>query len=334
MRGRWMSVAGLVAFVASGVPAGAAAAPPDVTGPDIPAVTKPVAIAHPFTHEVFSCADEVRHATIAVPAAYNRVVLEFTYESRTDPWDRLFAVTIGGAEVLRGTTPRTDFKVQKDVTEFASLMPRGGIADVGLSVGSFVGEVAASVRVLFYAHDPTAALVRPPASAVIAPFALRELDGDGQRLTAPATQFPSAPPSSADVEITLSGHGDEEFWYQSNDPTPRTFDVVVDGTTIATATALPYSYALLGFGGPNANIACSGPGNSAEGDLLHPLMWWTAQRVLDLMGVHLGVGEIPPYRAHVTAKQLALLRGARTVEVVQHGGTARWVTSLAFLLES
>jgi hypothetical protein len=321
-----------IAPLAAVMPAAQAApnALPRIEGPDIPAVTKYIPVVA-FDHEVFSCTEALRHSVVTVPAGYDRVVLEFTYQARTDPWDRLFSVSIDGAEVLRGTTPRTEFTVNKDVTEFGTLLPPGGTADIGLSVGTYVGEVNATVRLLFYADEPTAALVRPPASQVIAPFLLRGLDGEGQRLTAPDVAFPASAPAGADVELTLTGHGAEEFWYRAN-PMPRAFDVVVDGTVIATATPLPYVYALLGFGNTNANTPCAGPGNAITGDTLHPVMWWGAQRALDLAGVHLGVGEIPPYRATVDAADLALLSGARTVEVVQHGGTAHWVTSLSFLL--
>jgi hypothetical protein len=318
------------ALLSAAAPAVAApTAPPRFDGPDVPAVTTPIAVSA-FTNEVFSCTEGFRHATIAVPATYDRVVLEFSYQARTDPWDRLFGVTIAGADALRGTTPRAEFTVKKDVTELGSLLPPGGTADIGLSVGSYVGEVAASVRLLFYASEPTATLVRPQADHVVAPFALAGLGGDGQRLTATGTVFPTNAPTAAAVELTLTGHGGEEFWYTADDPTPRSFDVVIDGTVIATATALPYTYALIGFGGPNANVACSGPGNAITGDTLHQFMWWGAQRGLDAAGVHLGVGEIPPYRTDVDPSALNLLAGNRTVEVVQHGGASIWITSLTF----
>lgn len=286
-----------------------------------------------FEDEVFSCTESTRHSTIAVPSAYQRVVVEFSYESRTDPWDRLFGVTVGGAEVLRGTTPRTDFTVTKDITEFAAAMPAGGVADIGLAVGSYVGEVSASVRLHFYSAEPTAALVRPPAGHVIAPFALASLNGDGHRLAAEGVAFPAVAPAAASVEVTLSGHGSEEFWFGDTSPETRSFDVLVDGVVVTTATAMPYTYALLGFGNANANTACVGPGTSPTGDAVHPLMWWTAQRALDAAGVHAGVGEIPPYRATLDSAALALLAGDRTVEVVQRGGGARWITSLTFLLD-
>lgn len=314
------------------LPGAAQAGPalPHVAGPDVPAAGEPVAVTV-FTGEVFSCTESIRHATVAVPAAYDRVVLEFSYEARTDPWDRLFGVTVGGAEVLRGTTPRADFTLTKDITEFGSLLPAGGVAEVGLAVGSYVGEVAASVRLLFYAGEVTAPLVTAPADTVVAPFALASLGGNGQRLTA-STGFPAAAPGAATVEVTLSGHGSEEFWYQGTNPVPRSFDVVVDGTVVGTATAMPYVYALLGFGNANANTACVGPGTSTTGDTVHPVVWWTAPRVLDAAGVHLGIGEIPPYRASIDAAHLPLLVGDRTVEVVQRGGAGRWVTSLSLLL--
>jgi len=322
--------AAVVALGAAGVPAQAAPIPPSIEGPDIPAVTTATPVVA-FADEVFSCTDTLRHATVTIPDRYNRVVLEFSSQARTDPWDRLFAVTINGVEVLRGTTPRTEFTVKKDITEFSSLLPAGGASDVGLSMGSFVGELSASVRLLFYADEPTAMLVRAPVDSVVAPFALASLGGDGQQLSA-AVAFPAASPSSATVELTLTGHGDEEFWYTDSNPALRSFDVLVDGTVVASATALPYTYAFLGFGGPNANIPCSGPGNAITGDTLHPVLWWGAQRALDAAGVHLGVGEIPPYRAAIDASLLPLLAGNHTVSVQQHNGGGRWITGLTFLL--
>ena len=330
-RARWFLVVSAVAVLCGlAAPAVAGPALPRVEGPDVPTAGAPIAVVA-FTDEVWNCSESMRHATIGVPAAYDRVVLEFSYDARTDPWDRLFAVTVGGAEALRGTTPRTDFTITKDITELGSLLPPGGTADIGLSVGSYVGEVSASVRLLFYADEPTAALVAPPADNVVAPFAVAGLDGNGDRLTSTAA-FPAGAPSAANVELTLTGHGGEEFWYVGTNPVPRAFDVIVDGRVVATATALPYVYALLGFGNANANTACVGPGSSSTGDTVHPVMWWTVPRVLDAAGVHLGIGEIPPYRASITADDLALLAGDRTVEVVQRGGGGRWVTGLTFLL--
>lgn len=322
--------------LAAGLPrAHATPAPPHVEGPDVPAVTAATTVTV-FEDERYVCTEQGRTRAIDVPdGTWDRIVLELTIAPDGDPWDRLFGVAIGGVEVMRGTTPRTAMTVSRDVTEYAALMPAGGTADVTLYLGTYIGAMNGTLRLHFYAGEPTAPLVRAPSAGVIPALLWRSLSGNGSELEASVT-FPDAAPTSAWVELTLSGHGQEgEFWYLGQ-KRPRIFHVLVDGQEIATASAMPYVYALLGFGNDNANgdNGCI-DGTDELGDTVHPLMWWTAQRGLNAAGVHTGDGEIPPYRALVDPGQLALLSGARTVEVRMENGSpigARWVTSLAFLL--
>ena len=322
----------LVSIVAAiAPPAAALPGAPDVEGPDRPAATG-ATIVPVFDNESFTCTEAVRTKTVPIPAGdWNRVLLEFTSVPDGDPWDRLFGVAIGGVEVLRGTTPRTSFTLRKDVTEYARLLPPGGTADVSLFMGSYVGALRGSVTLELYAGEPTAALSRKPGEAVPA-FAFRSLTGRGSSIDAPVA-FGGSAPASAVVELTMSGHSHEEFWYQRSPAARRLFHVFVDDREVATFVPMPYVYALAGFGNDNANTTCVGPGTSDEGDALHPLMWWTAQRALDAAGVHTGDGEIPPYHALIAPDDLALLAGARTVRIVQEGGFDRWVTSLSFLLQ-
>lgn len=289
-------------------------------GPQAPAPLTPVASVTAFDNEVYSYAEGVRTRTITVPdVAWNRVVLTFHGMPGGDPWDRFFGVGIAGAEVLRGTTPRADFTLTKDVTEYASLLPPGGSADVNLFYGTYVGAPSITVRLDFY-DDPSAALVRAPADHVVRPFAWRYFGGNGAVLAGTAT-FPEAPPASATVELSLSGHGEAEFWYQYGTPIPRTFHIYVDGVEIGQAKAMPYVYALLGFSG-----------GAIWNDVVHAALWWTAPRALDEAGIHGGIGEIPPYRAEIPADFLPLLTGAKEVRIVQEGNTGYWITGLAFLL--
>jgi hypothetical protein len=144
--------------------------------------------------------------------------------------------------------------------------------------------------------------------------------------TQTSTLFPDDAPDSAKVEIFLSGHGQAgEFWFEYGGP-PE-FQLFVDGTEIATLTAMPYTYAFLG---------CE-PMSTCEP--VHGVAWWTAQQVADRLGVHNGTGEVPPYRATLDQADLALLRGARTVRVLQterrvlSGGGQNWPISVGFLLE-
>ena len=157
--------------------------------------------------------------------------------------------------------------------------------------------------------------------------------------------FGKAVPSKAAIDLTTSGHGSEEFWFQQGPlvsvserriTRTREFRILVDGTQVGKVVAMPYLYAFLGTGNQRANTPCAGPGSSREGDMLHPLMWWTAQRELDRHGVHANSGEIPQYRIEIKDPAiLALLSGERTVTVaidnVHTAGT--WITSLSVLLD-
>lgn len=289
-------------------------------GPQAPAPLFPVATVVAFDNETYSYTEGVRTATIAVPGvAWNRVVLTFHGDPGGDPWDRFFGVGIGGAEVMRGTTPRADFTVTEDVTEHASLLPPGGTAQVQLFYGTYVGAPRLGVKLDFY-DDPSAALVRAPADAVVRPFAWSYFGGHGSAIARNAT-FPAAAPAAATVELFITGHGGAEFWYQDGLPVPRTFAIHVDGVLVGQAKSMPYVYALLGFSG-----------GTVWNSYVHPLMWWTGQRALNEAGVHTGVGEIPPYRAEIAPEHLHLLTGEREVKLVQHGQSGYWIASVNVLL--
>lgn len=319
--GRLPYAALAVAFLI--IPAVAAQTPamPPVpqSGPDVPAAL-PVAEIHVFANEVYSYTAGPRTRVIDVPSGWNRVVLTLESHPAGDPWDRTFGVAIGGAEVIHGTTPRTAFTIDKDVTEFASLLPQGETAPVTLLADSWVGALVYNVWLKFY-QDPVG-LVTTPDDFAKGAFLWQWLCANGARRTT-TVEFPADAPLTGTIELTASGHGNEEFFWQVNPQRLRTFHVLVDGVELATIHPLPYTYAFLGFYEPT-------------GSLVHGPMWWTAQRALDVAGVHTGVGEIPPYRVEVVAENLGLLTGTRTVELVMDGGTngaCAWITSVSFLTD-
>ncbi len=289
-------------------------APPQA-GPDLPAAL-PVAVVTVFENVVYSGWAGVTSRVVDVPAAWNRVFVTLESRPMGDPWDRTFGVAVGGVEVLHGTTPRTSFSVRKEITEFAVLLPPSGTALVQFLGDSWVGALSYTLRLEFY--DDPLGLVLPRAEHALGAFLWGGMWGAGSRMTR-AMAFPADAPTLATVEITMSGHGTEEFWYL-NGLVPRTFHVLVDGVEVAKVHPLPYVYALLGFTG-------------SFGETVHPVMWWTAQRGLDVAGVHTGAGEIPPYRATVHPEHLGLLAGARTVEIRQEGGYGVWITSVSFLID-
>lgn len=314
-----------------GVPPASAAqqAVPHTEGPDVPSLGPPAQIVRPFVDERFSFTETTRTVAIEVPTpptggAWDRVILQ--YDSRPEgdePWDRLFTVLIEDVEVLRGTTPRTDFSLRRDVTEYAHLLPPGERVRIGTSMGSWIAGAAmlAGVTLEFYEGEI------PPRGPVQVPMhAIRGgLGGNGAQITTTAL-FPDDAPSTATVEIYLSGHGATgEFWYQYGGPPD--FSIYVGDTHVATATAMPYVYAFIG---------CT-PMTTCEP--IHELAWWTAQKYADQAGVHGGTGEIPPYRATIEAEHLELLQGAQTVRVVETERRVlanqgqNWPISVELLLE-
>lgn len=292
-------------------------------GPDVPTTTPAIAVVTAFDDERWSFTEGVRTHTLAVPPGeWDRVVLVLTVTPDGDPWDRLVNVAIEGVEVLRAVTPRTEFTLRRDVTEFASLLPAGGEADVSVRLGTWVGAMKTTVALEFYEDPDTASLVAPAVDHVLPVTAFHYLGGDGSA-TAATVAFPVAEPSRAVLHFHTSGHGaNGEFFYLSDRPAPPTFRVYVDGVDVGHATAMPYVYALLGFGG-----------QSVVNDLLHRGMWWTGQQALDVAGVYTGTGEIPAYRAELPAEALPLLTGAREVRLVQEGGYGSWISSLSVLVD-
>lgn len=326
----------LALVLAASLPA--AAAPPALpvqAEPDILPVTAPAATVPLFTNERFSFTEGERFSTFTVPDVFGpeRIILTVTgTPSPGEPWDRLLGISIAGVEVLRATTPRTTFTLRRDVTRYARLLPHGGQVDAGIISGSWVSrewwEYDATLD--FYVNEPTAAAVEPAADAVVRAHRWSHLSCAGDTRTATAI-FGDDAPTSAQFEITISGHGqDGEFWYINGGRRPRIFHVFIDGVEIAQAVAMPYVYALAGLDGE-------------VNDTVHFAVWWTAFQALDVAGVHGGVGEVPAYRATIDAAQLSLLTGAPIVSIVQENGAARtpagkclsdanWVVSAAFTL--
>lgn len=315
----------LVALAPAVAMADPALAPPAVEGPDAPPVTEPIAVVTALENEVWGGSAGFRGRDIAVPTGWNRVILEYTQTPIGDPWDRTFAASIAGVEVLRGTTPRTVMTIEKDVTRYASLLPHGGTARVEGYTDTYVGAMSVTLRLRFY-QEPI--LPTSPAEDVVG---VQRFGGlcTGTAFTR-TVAFGDAAPAAADVELFLSGHGAEEFWFQ-NQGGPRVVTVSVDGAPVAQAVMLPYTYAFLGFAGANGQM---GP----QEETIHRAMWWTAQQGFDKAGVHVNSGEIPPFRATLAAEHVALLAGTREITVSMAMTTANvvrctWTTSASFVLD-
>jgi hypothetical protein len=238
-------------------------------------------------------------------------------------------VSVGGAEVLHGTTPRANMTLTRDITAFAALMPPGATVPVSVNFGTWVGWQKLSVTLDFY-DEATDLLVERAHDRTLPVFTFLDIvgGGNGRTLVHPIA-FPDAPPRSAIVEFTTSGHGQQgEFFYLHAPHTPPSFHVLVDNVEVGSLTAMPYVYALAGFG----TLGCQHT-DRFYNTYVHPAMWWGAQQALDVAGVHTGTGEIPPYRAHVPDDLLQQLTGTRGVQVLYDGsapGDAHWWSSLTF----
>lgn len=260
------------------------------------------------------------------PRLWDRVELVFENQQPGDPFDRVFGVAVDGVELLRGTTPRVDFQLLKDVTEVRSLFVPGTQVTVTALNGTYIGSQITTVRFRFY--DSTADLtLTTPAKTVLPVVTFGSLVGNACRVGT-TMHFPAKAPGTASIDVFASGHGSEEFWYapgvnSNTEPDPRVFHVLVDGVEVGKVVGMPYVYALAGFDTTSPLSAT------------HEPTWWTAQYVLDRAGLHSGTGEIAGYRIDVPPALLGLLKGERYVEIVQENGgygTGRWITSARVLL--
>lgn len=302
-------------------------------GPEVPAVSDPVAVLTPFVEEVWVWSGATRTHTVQVPDVdFDRAFMVWEsdpVDGNGDPWDRLGMVALQGTEVLRTITPRAHYDITEDITEYASLIRPGEPLDVSVSLSSWAeAGLWASVTILLYADEPTVAAGDARADTVVSPFRFTGVNGNARTgpdvLRSATVTFPASAPSAAVLELFTSGHGgDGEFWYLwvDEDQSLPTFEVLVDGVKVGEVQAMPYVYAFLGF--------CCG---NLWNDYVHTAMWWSAHLALDRAGVNTGNGEVPAYRAELPADVLPLLTGEQDVVVQRttHGGT--WPTSVSFLL--
>jgi hypothetical protein len=297
-------------------------------GPVIPPAALPLATVTAFSDEKWHDTGDVRFHTIDVPAGpWNRVIMTYTQNPENDPWDRLFQAFFGApgsaVEVLRGAAPRSDMTVTRDVTRYASLLPAGGTAVVGASTsewdqaGLYTGAQHVWVNLSFY-EDPAASLSEGAATSVVPVYTNAGSCGSSAGTSPPQSwanvTFPASP--NATLEFYATNHGNEEGYKLSH-----SFDVLVDGHLLTTVYATQYRYAWDGVYGGDTTV--------------HPIVWWSAFQVLDVVGVHTGVGQIPPYRLALDAQQMALLpQGKHTITLQPHGlYDCVWITSLSFLME-
>ncbi|CAO2194140.1 unnamed protein product [Urochloa humidicola] len=196
-------------------------------------------------------------------SAISLAVLEWRATCQGVQYDRIFGVWLGDAELLRGSTaePLPDgivWSVSKDVTRHASLLAAAGNSTLAVFVENLVNDALtgvydANVTLHLYFHNTPAATPAPAVAPadVIVPMSRGLPLNDGlwykiQNASDVASATVTLPPNTyrAVVEVFVSFHGDDEFWWTNgpgagaNGPF-REVTVRVDGVLAGAAWPFP-----------------------------------------------------------------------------------------------
>ncbi|KAK9282995.1 hypothetical protein L1049_011222 [Liquidambar formosana] len=185
----------------------------------IPSCTLPV-LHHSFGNTVNSPPFTVPYSPPSdCPSPWSRVVLDFHASCRGDQYDRIAALWLGGAEVLRTSTAEPTqtgifWKVRKDITRYSSLLARSNL-ELTMMLENVVNEVFTGVyhiNVTFFYYDDNT--VRVPFS----PLDDHKLDTKlGSEPTGGANMLQGLWNSygkPADVIIPISDDRDKGFWFR------------------------------------------------------------------------------------------------------------------------
>lgn len=199
-------------------------------------------------------------------AVISLAVLEWRATCRGVQYDRVFGVWLGGAELLRGCTAEppiqsgagVEWTVSKDVTKYASLLAARDPTTLAVYLGNIVdqqytGVFHANVTLHLYFRHPPPPPPQPglgPAD-VVAPisrslplndglwFEIKDdFDVASASITVPANTY------RAVLEVYLSYHSEDEFWYGNaagNGPF-REVAVQIDGDLVGVVWPFPVVY--------------------------------------------------------------------------------------------
>ncbi|WP_045311013.1 peptide-N4-asparagine amidase [Lentzea aerocolonigenes] len=198
----------------------------------IPAVSRPptkscvvTAMRHTFANSY----GQPFVGTLAPPpecaGPWTKVVLDWTGRSKGRQFDRLAGLWIGGAEVLRTSTPEPDpsgivWHFDRDITAFTPLLTKAQpfVVDLGNVVNdTYTGPFDIEVTVTYYQASPRYPAPRQ-ADVVLPLSADAALPGwqflkDGKKFSKQLV----VPPNTAKLtaEIYARGGGCEEFWWSN-----------------------------------------------------------------------------------------------------------------------
>jgi hypothetical protein len=195
-------------------------------------------------------------------SAISLAVLEWRAACRGVQFDRIFGVWLGGAELLRSCTaePLPDgvaWSATKDVTKYASLLAARGGSTLSVYLGNLVddrytGVFHANITLhLYFRHPPPPRPGLGPADAIVPISRSLPLD-DGlwfqindELVVGSASLALPRNTYRAVLEVYLSYHSDDEFWY-TNTPAGngpfREVTVRIDGDLVGAVWPFPVVY--------------------------------------------------------------------------------------------
>ncbi|KAJ0978369.1 hypothetical protein J5N97_013843 [Dioscorea zingiberensis] len=259
------------------------------------------------------------------PAPWTRVVLELSVSASGLQKDRIAAVWVDGVEVLRTTTPvpmspGAFWKVTKDITRYASAIRRlgdhNGVVSMMLenSNAELPGVYSANVSLHFYrgavtsqpnsysAHPTIKGLYKEPADLIIPVIREDGFNGGGfwfkiESDAITATTSVEIPRNAyrAVLELFVSYHGDDEFWYTN--PLRSSYVQGADLSTPRTNGGFRQVYATIDgkFVGGHIPIVVIYPGS------INPFFWSPVAAI--------GAFDMPSYDLDITPFLGMLLDG-------------------------
>ncbi|KAK1696757.1 hypothetical protein QYE76_013454 [Lolium multiflorum] len=310
--------------------------------PMAPACTVPV-LSHSFANTYGAAPATAAYAPPpGCPAPWSQVVLSFSVEISGDQYDRVAAVWLDGAELLRTTTaePTPDgirWTVRKDVTRYSALLrsPPAGVLSVmleNLVNDVFTGLYNVTVSLEFHGTPPyplissvTPSSDKPklPESYFQAPadliLPISEATGDSgywfriQNSSDTRSSLLTIPTSTyrAVLEVFVSPHSNDEFWY-SNPP-----DLYIQANNLSTGRGnAAYREVVVSVDGRFAGSFVPFPVIYTGG--INPLYWQPVSA--------LGAFDLPTYDIELTPF-LGLLVDNKTHEVGVSvvDGIAEWL---------
>lgn len=240
---------------------------PPVSRPNTPACTV-TAMQHVFANSYGQPYVGTLTPPAACPGPWTKVVLDWTGKAKGRQFDRLAGMWIGGAEVLRTSTPEPDpdgitWHFDRDLTEFAPLLhqPQPVVVDLGNIVNqTYTAPFDVTVTMTYYQADATNPA--PKQADTVVPLSANAQQ-PGWQFTGPGQNFHTAvtvPANTAHLtaEVYARGGGAcEEFWWAgvpdelaARDPNHnvcgggdyREVQVLLDGKPAAVVTPYPTIY--------------------------------------------------------------------------------------------